>query len=131
MEYFYQGPYFKPLRDSGLKPNDLVFKPRSRTTNTWTGGRFNAIRSTQKHGGIVTREWCLIALPPREAMSSGGDSGSIIVDKEFQPIAVLWGGEKHGFAHGPKDVTYASPLSKVLRDIEKCMRWTEGSVSML
>jgi hypothetical protein len=64
-------------------------------------------------------------------MSAGGDSGSIIVDKEFQPVALLWGGDDYEFAHGPKNVTYGSPLSKVIEDIEKCMRWTKGSVSIV
>jgi hypothetical protein len=63
-------------------------------------------------------------------MSAKGDSGSIIVDRDFRPVAILWGGDTHGFAVGPKDVTYASPLSKTLRDIESCLGWTEGSVSL-
>jgi hypothetical protein len=127
-QYFTPGPYFKPVRDDDLSPGELVFKPRSRTTNKWIGGTFNAIRSTQKSVGIVTREWCLIALSPQEAMSASGDSGSIIVDQEFRPVAMILGGNAHGFAQGPNGVTYASPLSKVMRDIEKCMG---GSVSIV
>ena len=95
------------------------------------GGTFNAIRSTQKIMGIQTREWCFISLFPNGAMSAGGDSGSILLDREFRPIAQLWGGGLHAFAHGPQDVTYASPLSRVLRDIEKRIGWAEGSVSMV
>ncbi|RDL37159.1 Uncharacterized protein BP5553_04592 [Venustampulla echinocandica] len=120
-QYFTSGPHFKPVRDDDLSPGELVFKPRSRTTNKWTRGTFNAIRSTQRSAGIATREWCLVALLPHESMSAGGDSGSIIVDQEFRPIAMMWGGDTHGFAHGPKGVAYASPLSKVMRDIEECI----------
>ena len=132
-EYFNHGPYFKPVRDNDLVAGELVFKPRSRTINNWVGGTFNAIRSTQKGEGIsiVTREWCLVALHPREAMSAKGDSGSIIVDRDFRPVAMLWGGDTHYFAMGPKDIAYASPLSKIMRDIEECLQWTEGSVSMV
>lgn len=133
MEYFHPGPHFKPVRDDDLRPNELVFKPRSRTTKDWAAGTFNAIRSTQKRKGIdgVTKEWCLIALDPERAMSAKGDSGSVIVDGDLRPVALLWGGDEHDFAMGPKDVTYASPLSKVMRDIEECLQWTKGSVSMV
>ncbi|CZR51507.1 uncharacterized protein PAC_01384 [Phialocephala subalpina] len=131
-KHFNLGPYFKPVRDDDLTPGELVFKPRSRTTNKWVGGTFNAIRSTQKTKGrsSATRELCLIALNPQGFMSAKGDSGSIIVDRDFRPVAIIWGGDTHYFATGPKDVTYASPLSKTLRDIESCLQWAEGSVSL-
>ena len=61
-------------------------------------------------------------------MSAPGDSGSIIVDRDFRPIAMLWGGNEHNFAYGPQGVTYASPLFKVMRDIEERNGWTKGSV---
>lgn len=64
-------------------------------------------------------------------MSAKGDSGSIVIDQEFRPVAIIWGGDTHYFATGPKDVTYASPLSKTLRDIESRLRWAEGSVSLV
>jgi hypothetical protein len=101
--------------------------------NMWVGGTFNAIRSTQNTAErkITTREWCLVALNPKGAMSAPGDSGSIILDGEFRPVAMIWGGDEHNFAMGPRDVTYASPLTGVLRDIEKCLGWIEGSVSMV
>lgn len=56
-------------------------------------------------------------------MSTKGDSGSVIVDRDFRPVAMIWGGDTHYFAMGPKDVTYASPLFKTLRDIERCLQW--------
>ena len=63
-------------------------------------------------------------------MSAKGDSGSIIVNRDFRPVAIIWGGDIHYFATGPKDVTYVSPLSKTLRDIESCLQWTRRSVSL-
>jgi hypothetical protein len=66
-KYFHPGPHFKPIRDTNLEPNEIVFKPRSRTTNSWTGGTFNDIRSTQKNAGVVTREYCFIALRPKKS----------------------------------------------------------------
>jgi len=63
-QYFTPGLHFKPVRDDDLSLGELVFKPRSRTTNKWVGGTFNSIGSTQKSVGIVTREWCFITLLP-------------------------------------------------------------------
>lgn len=125
--YFDLGPHFKPVREGDLSPDEVVFKPRSRTTNEWVGGTFNGIRSTQKSLGGVTRECCLLALHFKKAMSAPGDSGSIIVDRKFRPVAMIWGGDMHNFAHGPRDLTYASPLAKILKDIENRIG---GSVSM-
>ena len=132
MAYFDSGPEFKPVRENSLVPGELVFKPRSRSTNKSVVGTFNAIRSTQKSksSDSATREWCLVSLDPTGFMSAKGDSGSIILDRDFRPVAMLWGGDTHGFAAGPRDVTYASPLTKILRDIERCLQWGEGSVSL-
>jgi hypothetical protein len=127
-KHFHPGPHLKPVREGELVPDELVFKPRSRTTKKWVAGTFNAIRSTQNTTGDKTREWCLVALDLRGSMSEKGDSGSIIIDKDFRPVAMLWGGEDHLFATGPRDVSYASPLPNIFRDIERCMQWAEGSV---
>jgi hypothetical protein len=64
-------------------------------------------------------------------MSDSGDSGSIILDNDFTPVALIWGKGVDEDIFGPDHVTFASPLSKVMRDMEKCIGWEEGSVLML
>lgn len=130
MLHFTPGPRFKPLRTESLDHNDIAFKPRSRTTKEWTRGTFNAVRSTLKSKDLITREWCLLASAPHKVLSAKGDSGAIILDGEFRPVAMVWGGNDHDLAHGPVNLTYASRLVDVLRDIESRMRWAKGSVSM-
>jgi hypothetical protein len=44
-------------------------------------------------------------------MSAKGYSGSVIVDRDFRPVAMAWGGDTHHFAMALKDVAYTSPLS--------------------
>ncbi len=78
-----------------------------------------------------------MALPPQRAalglqgtLCDKGDAGSIIVDRDFRPVAMIWGGDDHSVAKGPTEVTYASPLCQIFRDIERRLQWAEGSVSM-
>jgi hypothetical protein len=69
-----------------------------------------------------------VSLVPKDTLSTAGDSGSILIDKQFRPVAMLWGGEIRDFAIGPEDVTYGSPLVDVFKDIENFLG---GTVSLL
>ncbi|KAF4612469.1 hypothetical protein G7Y89_g15608 [Cudoniella acicularis] len=137
--YFHNGPDFEPIQDSDPAYGEFIFKPRSRTINKWIGGRFNATRATINAPPLQIWEWTFLAeqlkkdnfIPEDRVMSALSNSGSLILNKSFEPIAMIWGGEPYTYAHGLKDATYASPIGKVLRDIEERMNWEKGSVSMV
>lgn len=74
-------------------------------------------------------------------VSGGGDSGALIYDIDIDttdadkhtaaliPMAMIWGGNHHGtIISGFRDVTYATPIGAVLKDIECEMGWDEGSL---
>ncbi|KAJ8064288.1 hypothetical protein OCU04_006634 [Sclerotinia nivalis] len=124
----------KNLQDSATpKRNTIYFKPASRTFD-WKLCRFNEILATKKKSDREpSREYVYIGI--ESAVSAPGDSGSLICDIDIAtndnvavliPIAVIWGGEEnHG---GWTDVTYATPVSVVLKDIENFLGWDSGSV---
>jgi hypothetical protein len=77
--------------------------------------------------GTVTQEWSFITPCVRDQVSEPGDSGSVILDDQYRPAAMLWAG--NGVVNGVlPDVTYATPLLAVLRDIETRLGWETGSV---
>jgi hypothetical protein len=81
-----------------------------------------------KDGREVTRELCFVThAPVGGRVTEGGDSGAPLIDKNYRPVAILWGGEipEERF----KDVTYGTPLRVILKDIERHLDWQEGSVS--
>jgi hypothetical protein len=84
------------------------------------------IKSKNWEKDKVTREWCFVTHSTRDRVTEKGDSGAPLLDENFQPIAMLWGGDECG--HGFQDVTYGTPLYVVLRDIERRMGWEAGSV---
>jgi hypothetical protein len=57
-----------------------------------------------------------------EAFAAPGDSGKLVVtdDNERIPVALLWGGQRHGFwnAHAQETWSYASALGIVLRELQ-------------
>lgn len=62
------------------------------------------------HGSALFIDTVMIrGLPPTSPFSSGGDSGSLIVDADHKACALLFAGST------ATDVTYASPLAAVLR----------------
>ena len=99
-------------------PDNIFFKPRSRTTNEWVPGYFNGVRTVMSIKGVRSKEYAFLANDPGKAMLDRGDSGSIIFDKELYPVAMLWGGKNYDFSNGPRDLTYASPLLEIIKDIE-------------
>jgi hypothetical protein len=95
-EHFLSGPEFKPVRDQKPEVDEIFFKPPSRSTS-WLSGRFNGTHSTFNRGlSRVTREWCFInyTYGRNQGFSRAGDSGSVIIDRSFNPIAILWGGDE-------------------------------------
>jgi hypothetical protein len=80
-----------------------------------------------KDGRGVTRELCFVTHDPVGHVTKGDDSGAPLIDKNYRPVAILWGGAipEDQF----KDVTYGTPLRVILRDIERRLDWQEGSVS--
>ncbi|KAJ8063421.1 hypothetical protein OCU04_008641 [Sclerotinia nivalis] len=125
-----------PQYSSKPKLNTIYFKPASRTTNL-KACMCNGILAIEKiPGREPSREHVYVGV--NCAVSAPGDSGALICDLDIAanddndnvavlvPIAVVWGGEEnHG---GWTDVTYATPVSVVLKDIENFLGWDSGSV---
>lgn len=104
----------------------IYFKPASRTSE-WIACTCNGIKTYQKRkGDIVTSEFCFVGREQGRPVSKEGDSGAPILDSGFRPVAMMWGGCQ-GF-ESFWDVTFATPLTVVLRDIERRMGWEKGSV---
>ncbi|KUJ14128.1 uncharacterized protein LY89DRAFT_686663 [Mollisia scopiformis] len=127
--YFRPGPEFKPLRRDDPKSDEVFFKVPSRTTG-WKQGTFTGIKATLASSEFpnITREWCFVSPSPYDQVTRPGDSGAPLIDSNFRPIAMAWGGLGIGY-HTIHDVTYATPIHVILSDIETCMGWAEGSVS--
>jgi hypothetical protein len=49
--------------------------------------------------------------------ASRGDSGAWVVDSTFSVVGTIFGGESHG-EEGEEEVTYFTPLSAIIEDIE-------------
>ena len=126
--YLNSGPNFKAIRVTNPDPEEIFFKIPSRSSG-WREAQYNEIRGTIGVGdGPETREWCFTCRSSYDAVSLSGDSGTPLVDSNYQPVAILWGGEEHGQG-GFKDVTYATPIHEILKDIERRMGWQRGSVT--
>lgn len=59
------------------------------------------------------------------AFSREGDSGAIILDKDFQPVAMVQSGEEAW--NGYPDITHAMDLASVLTNVEEVNNWDKGS----
>ncbi|KAH9215488.1 hypothetical protein DL95DRAFT_461126 [Leptodontidium sp. 2 PMI_412] len=128
--YFAPGPSFASLRKTPLSSLDMVFKPPSRTTSEWTIGRVNSIYTATKStpGGVPYKCYCIVsAIKNASAVCSRhGDSGSVILDKDFRPVAMVQSGT---FATARQmDVIHAVGLVDILADIESVTGWKHGSV---
>jgi hypothetical protein len=123
--YFRTGPYFKPLREKEPSPDEIFFKIASRSSDL-VEARFSEIKATMNLDGRgLTREYCYVRFSTTNAVSLPGDSGSVLLDSEFRPTAMVWGGLEGQYP----DVTYATPLHVVLRDIERRGGFPQGSAT--
>lgn len=110
-----------------MAEGQLVFKPTSRTTG-WVVGKFNDIESVVNLNGTgPTTEWSIIASNAENNFFALGDSGAVILDQDFHPIAMLWGILDYG--HGRGSMAYVTPIVKILRDIEGRLGWEIGSAT--
>ncbi|KAF7947607.1 hypothetical protein EAE96_008689 [Botrytis aclada] len=130
-----------PSSSSALFTNRIYFKAPSRTLG-WMACEMNGIKNIHHGNGHGVSEECVfVGKDSREAISDGGDSGALIYDIDVDttkaeeptaalvPMAMIWAGNNHGtIISGFKDVTYATPIGEVLKDIEREMEWVKGSL---
>ncbi|KAI9644439.1 hypothetical protein NHQ30_006460 [Ciborinia camelliae] len=115
-------------------------KMKKNRATGWKVCIFNGIESIVKiENREPSPEHIFVGKNRGEGIFVEGDSGALVCDIEIVPcdndigneaalvpIAMIWGGRKeHELC---KDVTYATPIKVVLRDIEHYMRWEEGSL---
>lgn len=92
-------------------------------------GEFNDIKSvTNPNGTEPTTEWSIIASKADNDVFALGDSGAVILDQDFHPIAMLWGILDYGLGRG--SMAYVTPIVEILRDIEGRLGWEEGSATL-
>ncbi|THV44847.1 hypothetical protein BGAL_0568g00020 [Botrytis galanthina] len=130
-----------PSSSSALFTDRIYFKAPSRTLG-WMACEMNGVRSIHhRKGHEVSEEYVFVGEDHGGAISGGGDSGALIYDIDIDttnaeeptaalmPMAMIWAGNNHGtIVSGFKDVTYATPIGAVLKDIECEMGWDEGSL---
>ncbi|TGO56321.1 hypothetical protein BCON_0079g00150 [Botryotinia convoluta] len=120
-----------PTLSSALSTNRIYFKAPSRTLG-WMACEMNDIRNIHHRNGHEVSEECVfVGEDHGGAISGGGDSGALIYDIDvdttnaeeptaaLMPMAMIWAGNHHGtIVSGFRDVTYATPIGAVLKDIE-------------
>ncbi|KAF7941811.1 uncharacterized protein EAE97_006648 [Botrytis byssoidea] len=127
-----------PKSFSLLNEKSLFFKPVSRTTG-WKACEVNFVRAIVHNQNSTSDEHVFIGDDTKEGkekISDGGDSGALIYSLDVDikgktilvPMAMVWAGNKHGFEGFQGDVTYATPIEEVLKDIESEMGWENGSL---
>ncbi|TGO70303.1 hypothetical protein BELL_0733g00010 [Botrytis elliptica] len=133
-----------PNSASSTLCNDTIyFKPASRTFG-WKACSMNGIMSihTIQHVHNTTPETSdEYAFVGRQegAISTRGDSGALIYELEacadgktvvLTPMAMIWAGNPKGgvVLQGFDDITYATPVDVLSRDIENEMGWDGGSL---
>ncbi|TGO67792.1 hypothetical protein BELL_0869g00040 [Botrytis elliptica] len=130
-----------PSSSSALFTNRIYFKAPSRTLG-WKACEMNGIRNiNHRNGHGVSEECVFVGEGYQGAISDGGDSGALIYDIDvdttnveeptaaLMPMAMIWAGNNYGtIVSGFQDVTYATPIGAVLKDIECEMGWDEGSL---
>ncbi|SDP86464.1 hypothetical protein [Phyllobacterium sp. OV277] len=109
----------KGLRKTPLRPGDKVFKV-GRTTGI-TQGTVTAIEVddvvvSYEFGDIGFDSQIEIETSGSGPFSSGGDSGSVIMDEKGYACALLFAGSDQGGTNG-KGVTFANDLSIVLEQL--------------
>jgi hypothetical protein len=121
---FSRSPVFGKFSGKPLKVGDLYWKPPS-ARSEFQLGVCNDVRSTLQNGPCgLTREWTLISPFPYRKITKPGDSGSAILDKDYNVAAMVWGGDEYPL-YG--DLTFATPFGAVIEDIERRMGWEPGS----
>ncbi|PVH68367.1 hypothetical protein DL98DRAFT_599590 [Cadophora sp. DSE1049] len=116
-------------RDNPPEENETLFKVASRTTGfreAICSGIKARFYTKANAGQPVTKEYCFISQDMTMRCSDKGDSGAIIFDQQFKPVAMIWGGTDQVYP----DTTYATPLVVIMRHIEYTMGWEQGSVSL-
>jgi hypothetical protein len=129
--YLKDGPGFKPIRKTNPNREEIFFKPPSRSSG-WKEAVCNGIKTVIcSNSGAKTEEWSFVTYDrtPSSAVSADGDSGAPLIDKEYRPAAIIWGGTPPDAFGRWVDVTYATPFFEILKDIECRMGFEEGSVS--
>lgn len=105
----------------------------------WTACELNIVRAIVHNKNATSDEHVFIGDDTKEGkemISDGGDSGALIycLDVDIKgktvlvPMAMVWGENKHGCEGFQGDVTYATPIEEVLKDIESEMGWKNGSL---
>ncbi|KAM0151269.1 hypothetical protein ACHAPG_008323 [Botrytis cinerea] len=130
-----------PSPSSVLCTNKVYFKAPSPTLD-WLACEMNCFKSIHhREGHGISEECVFVGRQHGGRVSGGGDSGALIYDIDIDttdadkhtaaliPMAMIWGGNHHGTTiSGSRDVTYATPIGAVLKDIECEMGWDEGSL---
>ncbi|KAG5817737.1 hypothetical protein H9Q74_001584 [Fusarium xylarioides] len=113
---------FEAARSLENEPAMVVAK-FGRTTGL-TFGVANGVKSKRRQMmtgvWVISDEWCIVGHKKRgqtrEAFSSKGDSGACIMDIYGRVAGLLTSG-KEAQKHGEHDVTYATPIEWLLKDI--------------
>ncbi|KAF5870603.1 uncharacterized protein Bfra_009992 [Botrytis fragariae] len=127
-----------PRSFSLLNEKSIYFKASSRTTG-WKACEMNVVQAIVHNQNSTSDEHVFVSddtQKSKEKTSEGGDSGGLIysigVDIEgntvLVPMAMIWAGNTDGFEGFQGDVTYATPIEEVLKDIECEMGWESGSL---
>ncbi|TGO45395.1 hypothetical protein BCON_0397g00050 [Botryotinia convoluta] len=127
-----------PRSFSLFNEKSIYFKALSRTTG-WKACELNVIQAIVHNQNSTSDERVFIGddtQKAKEKISDGGDSGALIysIDVDIEgntvlvPMAMIWAGNTDGFEGFQGDVTYATPIEEVLKDIESEMGWENGSL---
>ncbi|RDW57784.1 hypothetical protein BP5796_12585 [Coleophoma crateriformis] len=131
-KYFSSSPEFEPISSNNLKKGALYIKPPSARIHTFALGGCNGIMSTLYDGDFgLTQEWGFLPVlraHGNSPLSQRGDSGSSILNNDFTVEGMIWGGDKSA---ANVDVTYATPISIIIRHVEERMGWVRGSLQRL
>ncbi|RDW58683.1 hypothetical protein BP6252_13159 [Coleophoma cylindrospora] len=79
----------------------------------------------------LTREWAfrpVLRADGSRPLSQRGDSGSSILNSDFAVEGMIWGGDTSA---ANIEVTYATPISVVIRHVEERIDWVMGSLQWL
>lgn len=122
--YFNNGPTFKPIRRTVPQTDETFLKPPGRSTG-WREASCNGIQSIiNQDTGNEYKEYAFITHPGTDVVSTFGDSGTMIMDKDFHPTTMIWGGK----SNVTPDITFATPLHEIFADIELNLGWEKDSI---
>ncbi|KAG4431549.1 hypothetical protein IFR05_012962 [Cadophora sp. M221] len=100
---------------------EMLFKVSSRTTPLREAicSGIKVTKYDKAAHTVPTREFCFSSQYKMSWALAKDDSGAMLFDKEFSPVAVVWG----GCGEDIPDITYVTPFSIVFRHIEDRMGW--------